>query len=88
MRIGEMIRTKGPVFSFASELVRFIRERGYLFSLGGACYPEGHIECRDLAQDLEHLKIKVEAGLDFVITQLFFDNASYFSLVERARARD
>jgi methylenetetrahydrofolate reductase (NADPH) len=74
-------------FGFASELIRFIRERGYLFSLGGACYPEGHIECRDLEQDLEHLRLKVEAGLDFVITQLFFDNADYFSFVARARAR-
>ena len=53
-------------------------------SLGGACYPKGHIECRDLEQDLDHLKLKVEAGLDFVITQLFFDNADYFSCVERA----
>jgi methylenetetrahydrofolate reductase (NADPH) len=56
-----------------------------LFSLGGACYPENHIECRDLEQDLDHLKLKVEGGLDFVITQLFFDNADYFSCVERAR---
>ncbi len=53
-----------------------------MFSLGGACYPEGHIECRDL----DHLKLKVEAGSDVVITQLFFDNADYFSCVERARA--
>jgi methylenetetrahydrofolate reductase (NADPH) len=73
-------------FRFASDLVRFIRERGFPFSLGGACYPEGHIECRDLALDLAHLKIKVDAGLDFVITQLFFDNADYFALVARARA--
>jgi len=73
-------------FRFASDLVRFIRERGFPFSLGGACYPEGHIECRDLALDLAHLKIKVEAGLDFAITQLFFDSADYFALVARARA--
>ncbi|MFN8625254.1 MAG: methylenetetrahydrofolate reductase [NAD(P)H] [Candidatus Binatia bacterium] len=73
-------------FRYASELVRFIRECGFPFSLGGACYPEGHTECRDLALDLEHLKIKVDAGLDFVITQLFFDNADYFALRARARA--
>ena len=73
-------------FRYASELVRFIRERRFPFSVGGACYPEGHIECRDLALDLEHLKIKVDAGLEFLITQLFFDSADYFALVERARA--
>jgi methylenetetrahydrofolate reductase (NADPH) len=53
-----------------------------LFSLGSTCYPEGHIECRDP----DHLKLKVEAGLDVVITQLFFDNADCFSCVERVRA--
>lgn len=73
-------------FGFASELVGHIRERGFSFSLGGAGYPEGHVECRDLALDLEHLKIKVDAGLDFVITQLFFDNADYFAFVDRAHA--
>ena len=72
-------------FGYAAELVRFIRERGYPFCLGGAGYPEGHIECRDLTLDLEHLRQKVAAGVDFVITQLFFDNADYFSFVDRCR---
>jgi methylenetetrahydrofolate reductase (NADPH) len=72
-------------FAYATELVRFIRERGYPFCLGGAGYPEGHVECRDLDLDLEHLRQKVAAGLDFVITQLFFDNTDYFRFVERAR---
>jgi methylenetetrahydrofolate reductase (NADH) len=74
-------------FGFASELVHFIRSRGFPFAVGGAGYPEGHVECRDLDQDLTHLKIKVDAGVDFVITQLFFDNADYFAFVARARAR-
>lgn len=73
-------------FGFAAELVSFIRGRGFPFSVGGAGYPEGHIECADREQDLLHLKRKVECGLDFVITQLFFDNADYFSFVARARA--
>jgi methylenetetrahydrofolate reductase (NADPH) len=73
-------------FRYASELVTFIRARGFPFALGGAGYPEGHVECRDLAEDLAHLKIKVECGLDFVITQLFFDNTDYFAFVARARA--
>lgn len=72
-------------FLYAAELVSHIR-RNFQFSLGGACYPEGHMECRDLKKDLEHLKQKVDNGLDFVITQLFFDNRYYFDFVERARA--
>jgi methylenetetrahydrofolate reductase (NADPH) len=82
---GQFVR---PIngFGFASELVTFIRARGFPFCLGGACYPEGHVECRDLAADLAHLKTKIDAGLDFVITQLFFDNADYFAFVARARA--
>ncbi len=70
-------------FLFASELVGYLRKH-FNFSLGGACYPEGHIECPDLAKDMEHLKRKVDAGLDFVITQLFFDNRYFFDFVERA----
>ena len=73
-------------FAYAAELVAFIRERGHGFCLGGACYPEGHIECGDLAQDIVHLKRKVDSGVDFVITQLFFDNARFFDFTRRARA--
>lgn len=73
-------------FAFASELVRFIRERGYDFCIGAAAYPEGHPECRDLTLDIEHLKEKVEAGVDFLITQLFFDNRDYVAFLERCRA--
>jgi methylenetetrahydrofolate reductase (NADPH) len=71
-------------FQYASELVEFIRAEDFNFCLGGACYPEGHVETVDRAEDLTNLKRKVDAGLDFVITQLFFDNAFYFDFVERA----
>jgi methylenetetrahydrofolate reductase (NADPH) len=74
-------------FAHASELVAFLRGRfGDRISVAGACYPEGHVECRDPAEDLAHLATKVRAGTDFVITQLFFDNRHYFAFVERARA--
>jgi methylenetetrahydrofolate reductase (NADPH) len=73
-------------FAYAAELVRFIRERGHRFCLGGAGYPEGHQECRDLARDIEYLRQKVAAGVDFVITQLFYDNADYFAFIRRARS--
>jgi methylenetetrahydrofolate reductase (NADPH) len=72
-------------FGHANELVRFIRERGYPFCLAGAGYPEGHVECRDLELDLSHLTEKVHAGVDVLITQLFFDNTDYFAFVQRAR---
>jgi methylenetetrahydrofolate reductase (NADPH) len=73
-------------FSFASELVRFIRENhGRHFSVGAAAYPEKHIECGNPAVDLMNLKRKAAEGVDFLITQLFFDNRRYFEFVERAR---
>jgi methylenetetrahydrofolate reductase (NADPH) len=74
-------------FRHASELVAFIREaHGAHLCVGGAAYPEKHIECGNPAVDLNNLKHKVDAGLDFVITQLFFDNRHYWEFVERARA--
>jgi methylenetetrahydrofolate reductase (NADPH) len=74
---GEFQPTPGG-FEFSSELVRFIREQGN-FSTGVAGFPEGHIACKaGKHADWQHLKEKVEAGADFVVTQLFFDNADYF----------
>jgi methylenetetrahydrofolate reductase (NADPH) len=73
-------------FGYASELVRFIRERGFPFCLAGAAYPEKHQEAASPEADLAHLKIKVDAGVDFLITQMFYRNADYFAFVERARA--
>jgi len=70
-------------FSYAFELVAYLR-KNFKFSLGGACYPEGHIECRDTKTDLTYLKQKVDAGLDFLITQLFFDNQYFFDFLEMA----
>jgi methylenetetrahydrofolate reductase (NADPH) len=80
----EFIPAEGG-FRYAAELVRFIRERDHHLCIGGAGYPEGHVETLSRDDDLRHLKAKVDAGLDFVITQLFFDNAFYFDFVERAR---
>jgi methylenetetrahydrofolate reductase (NADPH) len=69
----------------ASELAAFAR-RYFDFCLGGACYPEKHIECPTMEADLEHLRLKVEAGCEYLITQLFFDNQRYFDFVARVRA--
>jgi methylenetetrahydrofolate reductase (NADPH) len=72
-------------FRYAADLVRFVRGRNDRLCLAGAGHPEGHPECRDLELSIQHLKAKVDAGLDLVITQLFYENADYFAFVERAR---
>jgi methylenetetrahydrofolate reductase (NADPH) len=65
-------------FEYSSQLVSFIRESGGL-CIGVAGFPEGHIACKEgKLKDWEHLAKKVNAGADFVVTQLFFDNADYF----------
>jgi methylenetetrahydrofolate reductase (NADPH) len=69
-------------FEFSSQLVRFIREQGD-FCIGVAGFPEGHIACKQgKHRDWEYLKEKIDAGADFVITQLFFDNADYYEFRE------
>lgn len=72
--------------SYANELVAFIREQQRPFCLAAACYPEMHIEAVSPDDDLARLREKVAAGVDFLITQLFFENAVYFDFVRRARA--
>jgi methylenetetrahydrofolate reductase (NADPH) len=73
-----------PDFRHASDLVRALANEG--FCLGGACYPEGHPECAHLSDDIAHLKAKVDAGLDFLTTQMFFDNNVLFHYLARLRA--
>lgn len=72
-------------FTYASELTAFVRAESQL-SIGGACYPEVHPRAASAEEDLRHLVTKVQSGSDFLITQLFFENAKYFDFVERARA--
>jgi methylenetetrahydrofolate reductase (NADPH) len=69
-------------FQYASELVHCIRQN-YSFCIGAACYPEKHPESPTFELDLQNLKRKVDAGADFLITQLFFDNHDYFDFVEK-----
>jgi methylenetetrahydrofolate reductase (NADPH) len=71
-------------FKYASELVAFIKARGG-FHLSGACYPEGHIEAASPVDDILNLKKKVDAGVEHLVTQLFFDNSFFYSFLERVR---
>jgi methylenetetrahydrofolate reductase (NADPH) len=80
----EWTKTEGGL-EFSRELVALIA-RNYDFTIGAACFPETHIHATSPDDDLRHLKEKVEAGTQFLITQLFFDNALYFDFVARARA--
>lgn len=74
-------------FQFSAELVKFIRER-VDFSVGVAGFPEGHIACRaGKHEDWRHLREKVDAGADFVITQLFFDNADFLEFRDHVSGR-
>ncbi len=70
---------------YSTELATLIRD-GYPFSVGAACFPEVHPEATDLSHDLHFLRQKVNSGVSFLITQLFFDNELYFRFVEEARA--
>ena len=71
-------------YRYAVELIRDIRENGD-FCIGGACYPEGHVESENKREDLRHLKEKTDAGLDFLTTQMFFNNDIFYNFLYRAR---
>ncbi len=72
-------------FHYAYELIEQIKTNGD-FCLGGACYPEIHPESRNQAEDIAHLKEKVDCGLDFLTSQMFFENDVFFDFLEKARA--
>ncbi|WP_293554020.1 methylenetetrahydrofolate reductase [Phascolarctobacterium sp.] len=69
-------------FAHASDLMRFVKEQGD-FCVGGAAYPEGHPESGSLEQDIENTKYKVDAGVDFLVTQMFFDNTILYNYMFR-----
>ena len=71
--------------SYSVELIRLIKER-FDFCVGAAGFPEVHLDAPDRASDLRYAREKVDAGAEFLITQLFFDNEVYFRFVERCRA--
>lgn len=74
-------------FKHASDLITYIKTK-YDFNIFGACYPEKHTEAYSLEEDLNHLKFKVDQGVDALITQLFFDNNAFYSFREKAREKN
>ncbi|MEO8745707.1 MAG: methylenetetrahydrofolate reductase, partial [Candidatus Dormiibacterota bacterium] len=83
---GRPFMPADPQLRHGSDLVSLIRTSGYRFGIGAACSAEKHPESPDLEHEFRYMKLKVEMGADFLITQLFFDNRFYFDLVKRARA--
>jgi methylenetetrahydrofolate reductase (NADPH) len=83
---GEPFAPADPELAHGSDLIGFVRGNGYRFGIGAACSAEKHPESPDLDHEFRYMKLKVELGADFLITQLFFDNRFYFELVARARA--
>lgn len=75
-------------YRHAAELIRDLKESGYDFCIGGACYPESHPESENQTEDIRHLKEKVDAGCDFLTTQMFFDNNLLYRFLYRIREAD
>ena len=76
-------RPESPDFKHASDLTSFIKWKKPDFSVHGACYPEGHPEADSLLHDVENLRIKQAAGAEHLLTQLFFDNSTFYDFREK-----
>ena len=72
-------------YDYASQLIYDIKSADDSLCIGAACYPEGHVECESPSMDIVHLKEKVEAGADFLTTQMFFDNNMLYNFLYRIR---
>lgn len=73
-------------YKYAYELIEDIKSQGD-FCIGAACYPEGHVECEHKEDDIAHLKQKVDCGVDFLTTQMFFDNSVFYNFLYRIREK-
>lgn len=81
---GEFRKTPGG-FENATELISFIRSEKMDFCIGGGCYPEKHPSAKSLEEDVRHLKLKVDAGTDFLVSQLFFMNSAFENFLNLVR---
>lgn len=74
-------------YKFAFQLIEDIKKFGD-FCIGAACYPEGHFECKNIEDDINYLKLKIESGVDFLVSQLFFDNNKMYEFLNRLEAKN
>ncbi|MBN1646971.1 MAG: methylenetetrahydrofolate reductase [NAD(P)H] [Spirochaetales bacterium] len=81
----ERVNEDGTDFQFASDLIDFIRKIAPDLCIGAACFPEGHPRTPNRLKEMEYLKEKVDAGVDYLVSQLFFDNRDFLDFCERAR---
>ncbi|HIG0359927.1 MAG: methylenetetrahydrofolate reductase [NAD(P)H] [Clostridium sp.] len=86
---GDILKDKNIIgeYNYAFELIRKIKENNN-FGIAGACYPEGHIECESLEKDIKELKRKVDAGAEHLISQLFFDNNTFYEFLNRTEQKN
>ena len=84
---GDIPKEGRSIFEYnhACELIHDIKSIDDSFCIGGACYPEGHVDCESPSADIRYLKEKVDAGLDFLTTQMFFDNNMLYNFLYRIR---
>ncbi len=75
-------------FKYASDLTEYIISKNMGFNVSGACYPEVHQEAKNIIEDIKNLKKKVEAGVDHLVSQLFFDNNAFYDFIEKVRVAD
>ena len=75
-------------FKYASDLTEYIMSKNMGFNVSGACYPEVHQEAKNIIEDIKNLKKKVEAGVDHLVSQLFFDNNAFYDFIEKVRVAD
>lgn len=84
--VGREEEVKSREFTYASDLVNYIAKRGG-FSIGAACYPEGHVEAKSIDDDIENLIRKIDNGVDFLVTQLFFDIDKFYIFKDKLSKR-
>ncbi|MBO1306020.1 methylenetetrahydrofolate reductase [NAD(P)H] [Enterococcus sp. 669A] len=78
-------KPRGTDFQYASDLISYIKGQDDRFSISAACYPEGHPESDNTVADIHHLREKIQAGADQLVTQMFFDNESFYQFQEKCQ---
>jgi methylenetetrahydrofolate reductase (NADPH) len=83
---GDTAAGRAKDYVRAHELIKHIKDEHPSFAVGAAAYPEGHIDCAEMYESITHMRIKQDAGTDFFLTQLFFDNDIFYRFRDASRA--